>query len=76
MTPTLDTFVQALKEQLATPKADLEHNIRAVLAEMVEKMDLVSKEELDRQKTALEHANQRMNALQQQIESLQNQIKK
>ena len=76
MTPTLDTFVQALKEQLAAPKADLEHNIRAVLAEMVEKMDLVSKEELDRQKTALEHANQRMNALQQQIESLQNQIKK
>ena len=76
MTPTLDTFVQAIKEQLAAPKADLEHNIRAVLAEMVEKMDLVSKEELDRQKTALEHANQRMNALQQQIESLQNQIKK
>ena len=76
MTPTLDTFVQVLKEQLAAPKADLEHNIRAVLAEMVEKMDLVSKEELDRQKTALEHANQRMNALQQQIESLQNQIKK
>ena len=76
MTPTLDTFVQALKEQLAAPKADLEHNIRAVLAEMVEKMDLVSKEELDRQKTALEHANQRMNALQEQIESLQNQIKK
>ena len=76
MTPTLDTFVQAIKEQLAAPTADLEHNIRAVLAEMVEKMDLVSKEELDRQKTALEHANQRMNALQQQIESLQNQIKK
>ena len=76
MTPTFDTFVQALKEQLAAPKADLEHNIRAVLAEMVEKMDLVSKEELDRQKTALEHANQRMNALQQQIETLQNQLKK
>ncbi len=76
MTPTLDSFVQALKEQIAAPKADLEHNIRAVLAEMVEKMDLVSKEELDRQKIALEQANQRMNALQQQIESLQNQLKK
>ena len=76
MTPTLDSFVDALKEQIATPKADLEHNIRAVLAEMVEKMDLVSKQELDRQKIALQQANQRMNALQQQIEGLQTQLKK
>ncbi|MFC3903318.1 hypothetical protein SAMN05421749_10296 [Acinetobacter marinus] len=76
MTPTLDSFVDALKEHIATPKADLEHNIRAVLAEMVEKMDLVSKQELDRQKIALQQANQRMDALQQQLEGLQSQIKK
>lgn len=76
MTPTLDSFVDALKEHITTPKADLEHNIRAVLAEMVEKMDLVSKQELDRQKIALQQANQRMDALQQQLEGLQSQIKK
>lgn len=75
MTPMLDTFVQALKEQIATPKADLEKNIRALLGEMVSKMDLVSQQELNRQKTALEQANEQLEKLQQQLDQLQQQLK-
>lgn len=71
MTPTIDSFVQALQEQIATPKADLEKNIRALLNEMVSKMDLVSQQELERQKTALEQANLRLAALQQQLNTLE-----
>ncbi len=74
MTPILDTFVQALKEHIATPKADLEHNIRAVLAELMTKMDVVSQQELERQKTALEQANARLNTLQQQLQQLEQQL--
>lgn len=75
MTAMLDTFVEALREQIATPKADLEKNIRAVLNEMVSKMDLVSQQELDRQKTALERANLHLHALQQQLDQLEDRIK-
>ncbi|OUY06798.1 accessory factor UbiK family protein [Acinetobacter populi] len=71
----LDTFVDALREQIATPKADLEKNIRALLNEMVSKIDLVSQQELDRQKIALEQANLRLSALQQQLDQLEDRIK-
>lgn len=75
MTAMLDTFVDALREQIAAPKADLEKNIRALLNEMVSKMDLVSQQELDRQKIALEQANLRLSALQQQLDQLEDRIK-
>lgn len=75
MTAMLDTFVDALREQIATPKADLEKNIRALLNEMVSKIDLVSQQELDRQKIALEQANLRLSALQQQLDQLEDRIK-
>lgn len=74
MASMIDSFVQALQEQIATPKADLEKNIRAVLNEMVTKMDLVSQQELERQKIALERANNRLNALQQQLEQLEQRL--
>lgn len=74
MASMIDSFVQALQEQIATPKADLEKNIRAVLNEMVTKMDLVSQQELERQKIALERANNRLNALQQQLDQLEQRL--
>jgi BMFP domain-containing protein YqiC len=74
MTPTFDSFVEALKAQIVTPKADLEKNIRAVLNEMVSKMDLVSQADLERQKQALEQANARLNALKIQLSELEAKI--
>lgn len=70
----IESLVQNILLQLEQPKKDLEHNIRALLNEAVEKMDLVSKQELQRHQQALKLANQRLENLQQQFDELQQQI--
>jgi len=70
----IETLLQAILEQVDQPNKDLEHNLRALLSEAVSKMDLVSKEELDRQRTALNNANLRLNELLQQVEALEQKI--
>ena len=67
----IETLLQAILQQVEQPKKDLEHNLRALLNEAVSKMDLVSKEELERQRTALNNANQRLNDLLKQVEELE-----
>lgn len=67
----IDALVQNILQQLQQPKQDLEHNLRAVLTEAISKMDLVTHEELQRQQQALALANQRLQALQQQLDALQ-----
>ena len=64
----IETLLQAILQQVEQPKQDLEKNLRALLNETVEQLDLVSKQELERQKTALNLANQRLIALQQQMQ--------
>ena len=59
----IETLLQAIMEQIEQPKKDLEHNLRALLSEAVAKMDLVSKDELERQRTALNNTNIRLNEL-------------
>jgi BMFP domain-containing protein YqiC len=63
----IETLLQAILQQIDQPKKDLEKNLRALLNESIEKLDLVSKQELDRQRTALNLANQRLTELQQQM---------
>lgn len=70
----IETLLQAILQQIEEPKKDLEHNLRALLNEAVSKMDLVSKEEIERQRTALNQANQRLNELLKQAESLEEKI--
>ncbi len=72
----IETLLHAILEQVDQPKKDLEHNLRALLNEAVTKMDLVSKDEIERQKTALENANARLSQLQAQVEALEVLIKK
>ncbi|GAA5632622.1 ubiquinone biosynthesis accessory factor UbiK [Acinetobacter calcoaceticus] len=67
----IETLLQAILQQVDQPKKDLEKNLRALLNESIEKLDLVSKKELDRQRTALELANQRLTELQQQMKTLE-----
>ncbi|EKU59326.1 membrane fusogenic activity [Acinetobacter sp. WC-323] len=67
----IETLLQAILQQVDQPKKDLEKNLRALLNESIEKLDLVSKQELDRQRTALELANQRLTELQQQMKTLE-----
>ncbi|NUF15623.1 accessory factor UbiK family protein [Acinetobacter lactucae] len=71
----LETLLQAILEQIDEPKKDLEKNLRALLNEAVEKLDLVSKQEIDRQKTALQSANQRLAELQKQVTLLEEALK-
>lgn len=70
----IETLLQAILQQVEPPKKDLEHNLRALLNEAVSKMDLVSKEELERQRTALNNANQRLNELLKQVEELEEKV--
>ncbi|MCT8088509.1 accessory factor UbiK family protein [Acinetobacter sp. ANC 4216] len=71
----IETLLQAIMEQLDQPKKDVEHNLRALLNEAVSKMDLVSKDEIERQRTALNNANLRLNELLKQVETLEIKIK-
>ncbi|QDB83795.1 accessory factor UbiK family protein [Acinetobacter pittii] len=71
----LETLLQAILEQIDEPKKDLEKNLRALLNEAVEKLDLVSKREINRQKTALQSANQRLEELQKQVSLLEETLK-
>ena len=67
----IETLLQAILEQLDQPKKDVENNLRALLNEAVTKMDLVSKDEIERQKMALSNANERLDQLQQQVKALE-----
>lgn len=67
----IETLLQAILEQLNQPKTDLEKNLRALLNEAVEKLDLVSQQEIDRQRLALQQANQRLTQLQEQMNLLE-----
>ena len=73
-TPMIETLLQAILEQVAQPKKDLEHNLRAFLNEAVTKMDLVSKDEITRQQHALNSANIRLNELLKQVAELEQQV--
>ena len=71
----IETLLQAILEQIDQPKKDIEHNLRALLNEAVIKMDIVSKDEIERQKTALNNANLRLTELQQQVLALEELMK-
>jgi len=67
----IETLLQAILEQVDQPKKDIEHNLRALLNEAITKMDIVSKDEIERQKTALNNANLRLTDLQEQVKALE-----
>ncbi|MCF8999451.1 accessory factor UbiK family protein [Acinetobacter nectaris] len=70
----IEQFIQSILSQIEQPKADLEHNLRALLSETIKKMDLVSKEEIERHQTALSQANIRVDELSQQVAILEQAI--
>ena len=70
----IETLLQAIFLFFEQPKNDLEKNLRALLNESIEKLDLVSKHELDRQKNALNLANQRLTELQEKMQMLEEKL--
>lgn len=70
-----EQLVQNVLQQLQQPKKDIEQNVRALLSEAISKMDLVTRDELERHQQALINANNKLVELQQQLEELQQQNK-
>ncbi|MHA3048356.1 accessory factor UbiK family protein [Acinetobacter sp. ANC 4641] len=70
----IETLLEAILEQIDQPKKDLEHNLRALLNEAVSRMDLVSQDEIQRQKNALFIANQRLAILDEKIKQLESSV--
>lgn len=66
-----ESLISALMAQLEQPKQDLEKNLRALLSERMSQMNLVTLEQFERQQLALAQANQRLAALEAQLQQLQ-----
>jgi BMFP domain-containing protein YqiC len=68
----IDEIVTRLSESLppgaAQLREDIESQLRSVLKNAFEKMDLVSREEFEQQKALLERAQIRLEALQRQLD--------
>ena len=70
----LEHLLQSILQQVQQPKEDLEKNLRAVLSEAISRMDLVSREELERQQVLLQDARNTIRDLSSQIEQLQQRV--
>ena len=72
---TLDDIVRkissALPESARSLQKDIEKNIRATMSTMFEKMDLVTREELEVQKAVLARTRAKVDALEQKIAELE-----
>jgi BMFP domain-containing protein YqiC len=67
----LEQFFQAVAEQLKTPKADFEKNMRAWFSDTLDRMDIVSRDTLIRQEKQLSEARQAIKTLEQQVSVLE-----
>lgn len=80
----LDNLVQKVREQVRDrfeqanqtgAWQELDKNLQAVLQEVFAKMELVTREEFDRQAQLLGEARMKLQMLEKQLKSLENQIK-
>jgi ubiquinone biosynthesis accessory factor UbiK len=74
MTPTAlfaDAQEKIIAMLRASPAAELERNVRAVMTASFQKMDLVTREEFEIQRELLAHTQQRMIQLEQRIAVLE-----
>ena len=67
----LEQLLQAIAEQLKTPKADFEKNMRAWFSDTLDRMDIVSRDTLIRQEKQLNEARQAIKTLEQQVSALE-----
>lgn len=68
----LDDFQKNMSELLAkTPAADIERNMKALMAQTFARMDLITREEFDVQAELLARAIERIDALEARVRSLE-----
>lgn len=71
-----DDFQRNISDLIArSPAADLERNIKAMMAQTFARLDLITREEFDIQKAVVERALERLNALEERVLELEQQIK-
>ncbi len=74
----LDEMARRLAELMPSSvshlQADIEKNLKAGLQGVLQKMDLVTREEYDVQVALLERARQRLAALEARVEALERQV--
>ncbi len=68
----LDDFQKNMSELLAkTPAADIERNMKALMAQTFARMDLITREEFDVQAALLARAIERIEALEARVQALE-----
>ncbi len=67
-------LLQALPSSLAGLDQDLRRNIRATLVDILQRMDLVSREEFDVQAAVLARSRERLEQLETRVKALEAQI--
>lgn len=73
----LDDFQKNMSDLLAkTPAADIEHTVKAFMAQAFSRMDLITREEFDVQAELLARALKRVDALEARIQALEGQVDK
>jgi BMFP domain-containing protein YqiC len=75
-TKILDQFVAALSRVLPQGPKDIEKNVRAALQGVFDRMNLVSREELEVQEQVLQNTRARMQQLEKRIAELEERLKK
>ncbi|MER1941496.1 MULTISPECIES: accessory factor UbiK family protein [unclassified Castellaniella] len=68
----LDDFQKNVSDMLAkTPAADIERNMKALMAQTFTRMDLITREEFDVQTDLLARALDRVQALESRVQALE-----
>nr|WP_269498644.1 accessory factor UbiK family protein [Castellaniella sp. S9] len=68
----LDDFQKNMSELLAkTPAADIERNMKALMAQTFARMDLITREEFDVQAALLARTIERVEALEARVQALE-----
>lgn len=72
-TDWMEDFQKNLSDLMAkTPAADIERNVKAMMAQTFSRLDLVTREEFDIQAQLLERALARVQALEARLDEIEN----
>jgi len=73
---TIERIVEELRTFLPGDSRELEKNLRAALTGVFDRLDLVTREELEVQEAVLARTRARLEALEKQLAALQAQLEK
>ncbi len=75
--PFIDRIMAEVRQRVPMAgdiAGEVEHNLRAVLAEAISRLDLISREEFDAQQRVLTRTRERLEALEQEVAELERRL--